>query len=310
MKTAFLFSGQGSQSVGMGKELYDTYEVARTTFDQVKLDFDVKKLCFEGPQEQLNDTAYAQACIFTMSMAVAAILREKGVEADVCAGLSLGEYSAYAYAHAFSIEDGANIVRERGKLMAHSLPEGSSSMAAILMLDEAKIKEACAKASSLGVCEIANYNCPGQIVITGSREAVAQAGEYCKELGARRVVPLAVSGAFHSSLLQEASQELHNVLERYEVQANTIPVYNNTSGSVETAPVIDILTKQICHSVYFEQTIYQMLEDGVTRFIEVGPGSAVSAFVKKCAKAKAGDVEILHVEDEASLQATLQAIGE
>lgn len=307
MKTAFLFSGQGAQYPGMGKELYETYDAAKQVFDAVSLDFDVKKLCFEGPAEQLNDTQYAQACIFVTSMAAAAVLKEKGITPDVCAGLSLGEYSALCYGGSFDVATGAAIVRERGKLMANALPAGTSAMSAVMMLDKEAILEACHEVAEIGVCEIANYNCPGQIVITGEKDAVAAAGEKCLAKGARRVIPLQVSGAFHSSLLREAGKELAKVLSGYELKASSIPVYNNISGTIEQGSLIDILSKQISSSVYFEQTIMNMLEDGVTTFIEVGPGKAVSGFVKKCTKGK--DVIIAHVEDNASLQACIDSLN-
>lgn len=308
MKTAFLFSGQGAQYVGMGKALYDNYPQAKAVFDQMELDFDVKTLCFEGPNEQLQDTAYAQSCIFTVSCAVAEVLKAHGIQADGCAGLSLGEYSAYAYAGSFSYRDGALLTRERGKLMAHSLPQGSSGMAAIMMLEEAAIQKACEQvaAEGYGVCEIANYNCPGQIVITGHMEAVKRGMELCLEMGARRCVPLQVSGAFHSSLLKDAAHTLGEVLDQYTIRDASLPIYNNISGTVEKGPIKDILMKQISNSVYFEQTIQHMYADGYRRFIEVGPGTAVSSFVKKTLKGKA-DIQILHVENEATLQSVLQA---
>ena len=306
MKTAFLFSGQGAQYPGMGKELYEQYACAKEVFDSVNVDFDLKSVCFDGPAEMLNDTQYAQACIFVMSMACAAVLREHKIIPDVCAGLSLGEYSALSFGGAFDVNSGAKIVRERGLLMANALPYGTSAMAAVLMLDEASIKEACAEVSSIGICEIANYNCPGQIVITGEKAAVEAAGAKCVEKGARRVIPLQVSGAFHSSLLTEAGEQLRSVLSQYDIKASNIPVYNNISGKVEEGALIDILSKQISSSVYFEQTIKNMLNDGVTTFIEVGPGKAVSGFVKKCSKGM--DVKILHVEDMKSLHETIEAM--
>lgn len=306
MKTAFLFSGQGAQYTGMGKDLYEQYPCAKKVFDSIDVDFDLKSVCFEGPAEMLNDTQYAQACIFVMSMACAAILKEHGIQPNVSAGLSLGEYSALSFGGAFDVATGAKIVRERGNIMANALPEGTSAMAAILMLDEASIKEACAEVRAIGVCEIANYNCPGQIVITGEKAAVEAAGVKCVEKGARRVIPLQVSGAFHSSLLIEAGEQLRAVLSQYDIKTSKIPVYNNISGKVEKGELIDILSKQISSSVYFEQTIKNMLHDGVTTFIEVGPGKAVSGFVKKCSKGM--DVKILHVEDIKSLNETLEAM--
>lgn len=306
MKTAFLFSGQGAQYPGMGKELYDTYDAAKAVFDNIQVDFDVKKACFEGPAEVLNDTQYTQVCIFAHSMAAAAVLNEQGIQADVCAGLSLGEYGALCYGDAISINDGATILRERGKLMANALPAGTSAMSAVLMLDKEKILEACDSVKAIGVCEIANYNCPGQIVITGEKAAVEACGIKCQELGARRVVALQVSGAFHSSLLNEAGKQLYDVLSQYELHTPSIPVYHNVSGKRETRALIDLLSEQISHSVRLEDTIMNMLADGVTTFVEVGPGKAISGFVKKCAKGV--DVNILHVEDITSLNECIQAL--
>lgn len=177
MKTAFLFSGQGAQYPGMGKDLYENYDSAKAVFDSIATDFDVKTLCFEGSKEQLDDTQYTQVAIFAHAMAAAAVLQENGIHADVTAGLSLGEYSALCYADCFSVQAGAEILRERGKLMANALPSGTSAMAAVLMLDKEAILNACEAVQDIGVCEIANYNCPGQIVITGEKAAVEACGK-------------------------------------------------------------------------------------------------------------------------------------
>ena len=265
-----------------------------------------KIYAFRVLKKKLDDTQYAQPAIFVTSMALAKVLHEYGIQADVVAGLSLGEYAALCYAKAFSISDGAKIVRERGKIMANALPAGTSSMYAILMLDEVSILEACEEVKSIGVCEIANYNCPGQIVITGEKAAVDKAKDLCIEKGARRAVPLAVSGAFHSSLLNDAAIKLHDVLSNYDLKKPSIPVYHNISGNIEDQPLIDILSKQIAHSVYFEQTIANMLGDGVDTFIEVGPGKTISGFVKKCCKGH--DVKILHVEDMTTLKECVEAL--
>ena len=268
MKTAFLFSGQGAQYPGMGKDLYENYDSAKAVFDSIATDFDVKTLCFEGSKEQLDDTQYTQVAIFAHAMAAAAVLQENGIHADVTAGLSLGEYSALCYADCFSVQAGAEILRERGKLMANALPSGTSA-----------------------------------IVITGEKAAVEACGKKCLEAGARRVIPLQVSGAFHSSLLQEAGKQLHQVLSAYELKTPRIPVLHNLTARIADRPLIDLLSEQISHSVLLEDTIRNMLADGVDTFIEVGPGKAVSGFVKKCAKGM--DVNILHVEDAASLAETL-----
>ena len=306
MKIAFLFSGQGAQYVGMGKDLYEQHELVKAIYDSVHLDFDLKEVSFHGPKEVLDDTQYTQAAIFVHSMACASLLREYGIMPSACAGLSLGEYSALCFANAFSIEDGANIVGIRGKLMAEALPKGTTSMAAVLMLDEETILKACKEAAAYGVCEIANYNCPGQIVITGDKEAVDYASKRCVELGARKVIPLQVSGAFHSSLLKPASKKLETVLKGYAYKQPELPVYHNISGTPLDEDLVSILGRQICNSVYFTQTIEQMMKDGINVFVEVGPGKTISGFVKKITKGC--DVKILHVEDQASLMACIEAL--
>ena len=306
MKTAFIFSGQGAQYPGMGKDLYEHHEAARKIFDSITLDFSIKELCFGSDSDRLNDTQYTQAAIFAHSMACAALLEEAGIYGDVCAGLSLGEYSALCYAQSFTLQEGASILRVRGRLMKEALPAGTTAMSAILMLDETSILKACEAVKDIGICEIANYNCPTQIVITGEKKAVEAAGELCLHYGARRVIPLKVSGAFHCSLLEKAGEELRDELSLYDLKPAKIPVYHNISGQREKRPLIELLAQQISHPVKLQQTIEQMLEDGVDTFIEVGPGKAVSGFVKKCTKNH--DVQILHVEDEESLKECIQTL--
>ena len=279
MKIGLLFAGQGSQYVGMGKDIYEKYDSAKKVYDNVELDFDIKDLCFNGPSEKLNDTAYAQSSILVTSMAIASVLKENNIEASYVAGLSLGEYSALCYANAFSINDAAKVVRERGKIMANALPIGTTTMMAVLNTDIDIIKEVCNEVK--GVCEIANYNCPGQIVITGEKNTLEEAKEKLLLRGARRVVELNVSGAFHSSLLESASLELKEVLEGIKINKPEIPVIYNISGKEEDMNIIDILTKQIKSSVYFMQSISYMLDNGVNTFIEIGPGSSLKNFVKK-----------------------------
>lgn len=306
MKVAFMFAGQGTQYLGMGKDLYETHKEARDVFDKIKLDFDVKACCFEGPMEMLQDTQYTQVAIFAHSMACAAVLEANGIRGDVCAGLSLGEYSALCYGASFTLQEGAEILRARGKLMANALPKGTSSMSAILMLDKETILKACAAVAKIGVCEIANYNCPGQIVITGEKAAVQAAGEQCLQMGARRVIPLAVSGAFHSSLLHDAGIQLDATLSNYTLKQPTLPVYHNISGKSNCENLQDILAQQISHSVLLEQTIMNMLRDGVDTFIEIGPGKAISGFIRKCAKGQ--DVVMLHVENNQTLAECIKAM--
>lgn len=304
MKIGFIFAGQGAQYVGMGKELYETYEEAKQVYDSVNVDFTIKNLCFEGPKEMLDDTAYAQASILTTSMAIAKVVEAQGITPDYVAGLSLGEYSALCYAGAFSINDAANIVRQRGKIMANALPKGTTTMAAVLNLDASIILEVCEEVKSIGICEIANYNCPGQIVITGEVKAVEKASELLAERGARRVIPLNVSGAFHSSLLEEASIELGKVLSSYSLQTPSITVVYNVSGKEENQDLQTILTKQIKSSVYFMQSIEYMIAQGVEAFVEIGPGSALSGFVRKINK----EIPVYSVDSVESIDKVKEAL--
>lgn len=304
MKIGFLFAGQGSQHPGMGKDFYEQYDAARRLYDSIDIDIPVKELCFNGTQEQLNDTAVAQPCILATSSAIAAVLSEKGIHADVAAGLSLGEYSALAYAGVFTPQEGAKLVRQRGKIMAAALPEGTSGMAAVLNTEESVIAEVCAEVKEIGVCEIANYNCPGQIVISGQKEAVAAASEKLKARGAQRVIPLQVSGAFHTSLLNEASVQLREVLDTYAFGEEEIPVINNVSGKVETRDLREVLQEQICHSVHFTQSLQAMIDMGVELFIEIGPGHALSGFVRKTTK----EVPVYHIDTTEDLEKVLKEV--
>ena len=304
MKIGFLFAGQGSQHPGMGKDFYEQYDAARRLYDSIDIDIPVKELCFNGTQEQLNDTAVAQPCILATSSAIAAVLSEKGIHADVAAGLSLGEYSALAYAGVFTPQEGAKLVRQRGKIMAAALPEGTSGMAAVLNTEESVIAEVCAEVKEIGVCEIANYNCPGQIVISGQKEAVAAASEKLKARGARRVIPLQVSGAFHTSVLNEASVQLREVLDTYAFGEEEIPVINNVSGKVETRDLREVLQEQICHSVHFTQSLQAMIDMGVELFIEIGPGHALSGFVRKTTK----EVPVYHIDTTEDLEKVLKEV--
>ncbi|RGD73012.1 ACP S-malonyltransferase [Anaerofustis stercorihominis] len=304
MKIGFLFAGQGTQSVGMGKELYDTYSEAKEVFDSVKLDYDVKELCFNGPKETLDDTAYSQSAILTTSMAIANVVKSKGIDPDYVCGLSLGEYSALCYAGAFSVNEAANIVRKRGQIMANALPKGTSKMVAVMNFDKDIIKEICEEVKSEGVCEIANYNSPAQIVITGEVKAVDKACEILKEKGARRLIPLNVSGAFHSSLLENASMELNEVLGKYEINKPSIPVLYNVTGGEYDGDIKEILTKQIKSSVYFMQMVEYMIDKDVEAFVEIGPGKVLKGFVRKINK----NIPVYSVEDNKSLEEMIGAL--
>lgn len=303
MKTAFVFAGQGSQHVGMGLSLYQTDEAARNIFDSMNADFDLKKLCFEGPKEDLNITAYTQPCILVTSLAIAETLRSKGIHPEYLCGLSLGEYSALTFAKAFQYNDAIKIVSERGKIMAEALPAGTTGMAAVMGADATAIQEVLDRVTK-GVCEIANYNSPAQIVITGENEALDEAIELLKAKKAR-CIKLNVSGAFHSSLLEHASLELGDLLNNYKISEPEIPVvYNVTGKENDTEKIRDLLMKQIKSPVRFIQSIEYMIDKGVNTFIEIGPGKALSAFIKKIDPS----VTILNVEDEDSLNKALEVL--
>lgn len=276
MKIAFCFAGQGAQYIGMGKDFYENLDLVKKIYDAFP---EIKDLCF-NENDLLNQTAYAQKAMLLTSFAIANALKEKGIVPEFACGLSLGEYSALAFANAWKIEDAIEIISNRGRIMQNALPLGTTKMAAIIGLDRNTILETLKKVDT-GVVEIANYNCPGQIVITGTNEAVDKACELLLEAKARRAIPLNVSGAFHSSLLNNASIELKEVLDRFVPMKPTYRIVYNVSGKEETRPLNDILKDQICHSVYFEDSVKYLLEQGVDTFVEIGPGKALTGFIRK-----------------------------
>lgn len=275
MKIGFLFAGQGAQKVGMGLDLYNNDLETKNVFDKYE---DIKNLCFYGPGDELNQTKNTQKSILLVSYLIATYLKKNGINPSYIAGLSLGEYSALTFANSFNLDDAIDIVSFRGELMQNALPLGTSSMCAVMGSNEEEIKECLSKVT--GIVEIANYNSPAQIVITGEINALNEAGKILKDLG-RRVIPLKVSGAFHSSLLNDASIKLHDKLLAYEIKKPSYKVVYNSYGKESNDEIIDTLTKQIKSSVYFYQSILYMIENGVDTFIEIGPGSTLSGFVKK-----------------------------
>ena len=307
-KTAFLFSGQGAQAIGMGKELAEHYAVADKTFDEAteSLGMDMKKLIWDGDSETLMITENTQPAILTMSVAALRVLEQEGVRADVVAGLSLGEYSAHVAAGSISFADAVRLVKKRGKYMQEEVPVGVGAMAAILGLEEEKVREACKKAESEGIVSPANFNCPGQIAVAGEKAAVEKACEYAKELGAKRAVPLAVSAPFHCEMLKGAGEKLAKELENVTFSDLQIPLITNvTADYVQSRDDIKpLLIRQVSSSVLWQKGIERMIADGVDTFIEVGPGKALSGFMKKINK----ETTILNVEDMASLEATLTAL--
>ena len=292
-KIAFIFPGQGAQVCGMGQDFYEQTETGKKIFDMASglLGFSMPELCFT-PNDRLDITEYTQAAMVTASIAMMEVLKERtGVKPDVAAGLSLGEYPAMVAAGAMSAEDAIKTVRQRGILMQEAVPVGIGSMAAVLAMDAEKIEEVIAPIEGV---QIANYNCPGQIVISGKKEAVEAASEKLKEAGAKRVLPLNVSGPFHSSMLVEAGEKLGKVLEDVEVHEPVIPYAANVTASyvTEASQVKPLLEKQVSSSVRWQQTMEMMLKDGVDTFIEIGPGKTLAGFMKKIDRS----VRVINIE--------------
>ena len=306
MKVAFLYAGQGSQHVGMGQDLYEQYPQFREIFDNAQLDFDLKKLCFEGPEETLSQTQYTQPCMVAFAAGVTAILRDAGIRPELAAGLSLGEYSALHAAGVFDAQTAISLVAFRGKAMAEAVTGRPCGMAAILQLDREKLQAACDGASDVGVVEIANYNCPGQLVIAGDAAAVDKASLLAKEAGARRVVPLKVSGPFHTSLMSPAGDALREKFKTVHFGEMDFPVLFNCKGDVmgegDTIPAL--LERQVQSSVYMEDTIRRMAELGVDTIVEIGPGKALSGFVRKTVK----EIKTYPVETVKDLEAAIAAL--
>ena len=311
MKIGYIFPGQGTQAVGMGKEIYEKYEEARNVYKLIDnaLNENIEKLTYEKSQDELNKTENTQISIYAMSMAILKILESKGIKPVAAAGLSLGEYSALTAAGVISLEDGAKIVRTRGKLMQNLAPEGNWAMAAIIGLEDNQVEEACSKVTD-GFVKAVNYNCPGQVVVSGEKDAVLKAMENAKELGAKRVIELKTSGPFHTEKLQEASAELKKELEKVNFQTFEIPVIKNYNGEKYTAEdnMVEILANHVVNPVKFGKSIETMLEMGVDTFIEIGPGKTLSGFVKKVCKKLEKEANVFNIENVETLESTLETI--
>ncbi len=307
-KIAFLFAGQGAQYIGMGKGLYDTYPVYRQVFEEAGdcLGFNITKLIFDGSKEELDLTENTQPAVVTMSLAVYQVVREMGIIPDVVAGLSLGEYSALTAAGAFTLAQVVPLVRKRGRFMQEAVPAGIGKMSAILNLAEDRVREACEEARHIGIVEPANFNCPGQIVIGGEIKAVEEAVRLAKEKGALKTIDLPVSAPFHTSMLKPAADRLKQELDHMLLGELMIPVISNVTADYieDSTQLKDLLYRQVKSSVLWEQTLHRMVADGVTDFIEIGPGRTLSGFVKKIDRG----LNIYNVEDVLSLENTAKAI--
>lgn len=312
MKVAFIFSGQGSQYIGMGKELYDTFPECKKIYDKANevLGFDLKGLIFNGDKDELSITENTQPAILTTSIAILQAIKEKGINPEIVAGLSLGEYSALVASEALSFESAVSLVKKRGRFMQEAVPQGIGSMAAVIGLPENKINDVLEIASEKGIVEIANYNTNNQIVIGGEKAAVDFASELLKEAGSRRVIPLNVSGPFHTSLLNEASIKLEKELSNIEFNEPNIKVITNVTADYisNKDQIKDLLKEQVKSSVKWSKTIEKMIDEGIDTFIEIGPLKTLSGFVREISKDKNVKVNIFNIEDIKSLNKTLEGM--
>jgi [acyl-carrier-protein] S-malonyltransferase len=325
-KTALLFAGQGAQVVGMGKDLAEQFPSARNWFDRANaaLGFDLAKICFDGPETELTKTENAQPGIFLVSWICFELLKERvqslkskvqshsaanatldighgTLDFHATAGLSLGEFTALAAAGAMNFDDALRVVRARGKFMNEACEATRGSMAAIIGLDEAPTREVCAEAGVV----LANLNCPGQLVISGEAEKISKAVELAKAKGAKRAIPLTVAGAYHSPLMSSAQAKLQNELAKVKISAPRVPVISNVTAQPHDENVSVKLVEQVCASVQWEKSMRYLLAQGFTRFIELGPGTALSGFMKRIDKS----AQMLNVADAASLEATVKSLN-
>ena len=308
VKTAFLYAGQGAQVVGMGKDLAEAYPEARALFDRANaaLGYDLAQICFEGPEAELTKTENAQPGIFLVSWVAQELLQSQvsNLKSDATAGLSLGEFTALTAAGVMSFEDGLNVVRQRGRFMQEACEATEGGMAAIIGLDEAATREVCMEAE----VELANLNCPGQLVISGAGAGIEKACELAKERGAKRALPLPVAGAYHSRLMESACPKLEAALREVELNLPAVPVISNVTAQphATAGEILQRLVEQVTSSVRWEASIRYLIDDGFTRFIELGPGNALTGFMRRIDRG----LEIHNVADVPSLEKTVAALNE
>ena len=305
-KTAFLFPGQGSQSVGMGKELADNFSVARQVFEEADqaLGFSISNLCFEGPEEELRKTVNTQPAILTVSVATLRVLQQAGISFDITAGHSLGEYSALVASGVLDFADAVRLVNKRGQYMQEAVPLGEGAMAAVMGMEREKVVEICAEVEKeAGAVQAVNFNCPGQIVIAGKTAAVEKAAAALKAAGAKRAIMLPVSAPFHSTLLQPAAEKLALELDKVSFREPKLPVVANVTGKISTnsAEIKQLLVTQAANPVLWEDCVATVAAYGATVSVEIGPGKVLTGFTKKIAP----EIVTLNVEDMESLQKTL-----
>ncbi len=297
-KTVYMFPGQGAQYVGMGKEFYENYNVCKAVFDLASnvTGLDIAALCFEE-NENIHITEYTQIAMLTVETAIYLAMEQAGLKPDYAAGLSLGEYGALVVSKALDPADALRIIRKRGIFMQEAVPTGGA-MAAVLGLDAAAVENACAQTE--GIVSVANYNCPGQIVITGEQAAVEKAGEACRAAGAKRIMPLKVSGPFHSKMLEGAGERLGRELEPVQLRSIDVPYVTNVTADLVTDEdqIKGLLVRQVSSSVRWQQSIERLLAAGADEFVEIGPGRTLSGFMKKISR----DVNVYHIEKPEDLK--------